>query len=64
MSYPNVNVLMTHLTDELAALQECGVNAPERAFQMAKDDMIVKEYLTSDLGISELADLFCDLAVI
>ena len=59
-----ISQLRTEITAELNALQEVGVNVPTRAFSLAGDDAVLQDYVNSDLDISGLADLFCDLGAL
>lgn len=52
------------LLAELNALKDLDQPVPARAFDLAANLDVVAEYIRSELKISDLADMFCDLAVI
>lgn len=54
--------LSKNVVDELNAMKSVGINIPQKALDMAADLQIMKEYEHTDLSVTDLADLVCDLA--
>lgn len=59
---PSAEKLSKELIVEMKAMQNIGMTVPAKALLMAEDLSVVSQYLSSDLKMSDLADLFCDLS--
>lgn len=58
----SVETLSKEILVEMKAMQDIGMTVPAKALLMAEDLSVVSQYLSSDLKMSDLADLFCDLS--
>ena len=51
---------MSQVLNELQAMQEVGMDVPEKVWLMAMEPGVMSEY--GHMGITECADMLCDLA--